>query len=62
MDNSGRAGLNAHPVADPLTAYDLQFINALAQVQWHSSNPFAIVRLGHDQCNCMYAVETTSAG
>lgn len=47
---------------DPLTAYDLQFINALAQVQWHSSNPYAIVRLGHDQCNCMYAVETTSAG
>jgi hypothetical protein len=28
-------------------------INALARVQWHTSNPEGTVRLGHDQCDMM---------
>jgi hypothetical protein len=40
------------PVATAdITAYDSQFLNAVAQGQWHTSNPQGMVRLGHDVCN-----------
>jgi hypothetical protein len=42
-----------------ITAYDQQFLNALAQGQWHSSNPEGLVRLGHDHCNAMSFNHTT---
>lgn len=37
--------------ADPLTVNDVQFISALAEVQWHTSSPTTTVRLAHDVCN-----------
>jgi hypothetical protein len=48
------AALISAPTAKAdITPYDQQFLNALAQGQWHTSIPQATVNLGHDQCNLM---------